>query len=147
MAPRTIVASRVLGVIALLFGLLTLKSGMSVLLDLGSARAGHPHYVPFVLWFNSLSGIAYIAAGIGLWLRRRWAAYLAAALVLGLIAMSIGLGIHVLGGGAYDKSTLVAMSARLSVWIGIAAFAWFALRSRDGSAVGRRKHSLSPLNP
>jgi hypothetical protein len=130
MTPHSILTSRVLGVVALLFGLLTIKSGLSVLLDLGTARAEHPNYVPFVLWFNALSGVVYVTAGIGLWLRRRWAAHLAVALVLGLVATCIGLGVHVLSGGAYDRSTLVAMSVRLLVWIAIAAFAWFALRPR-----------------
>lgn len=130
MTRNTILASRVLGVVALLFGLLTLKSGMSVLLDLGSARAMHPHYVPFVLWFNALSGVVYVAAGIGLWLRRGWSAHLAFALVAGLVAISVGLGVHVLSGGAYDRSTLVAMGVRLFVWTAIAAFAWVALLTR-----------------
>lgn len=146
MTPKTIAASRALGAIALLFGLLTLKSGGSVLLDLGAARAEHLHYVPFVLWFNFLSGIVYVAAGIGLWLRRRWAAHLASALVLGLVATSVGLAAHILSGGAYDQSTLIAMSVRLIVWIAIAAFAWFAL-GRDESAVLRRKRSRSLTSP
>ncbi len=130
MTPHSILASRVLGVVALLFGLMTIRSGMSVLLDLGTARVDHPNYVPFVLWFNALSGVVYVAAGIGLWLRRRWAVHLAVALVVGLVATCVGLGGHILSGGAYDRSTLVAMSVRLFVWIAIAAFTWFALRPR-----------------
>ena len=39
--------------------------------------------MPFVVWFNFLAGFAYIAAGVGLWVRRRWAVVLAAALAAG----------------------------------------------------------------
>ena len=44
-------------------------------LDPGAARQAAGHYVPFVLWFNFLAGFAYIVAGVGLWMRRRWAAW------------------------------------------------------------------------
>jgi len=55
------------------FGLLTLREGGAVLFVDGAARQAAGHYVPFVLWFNSLAGFAYIVAGVGLWMRRRWA--------------------------------------------------------------------------
>lgn len=130
MSTKAMLAVRVLGVIALVFGLMTLKAGGAVIFDLGSARAEHGNYVPFVLWFNSLSGFAYVAAGVGLWLRRRWAAYLSAALVLGLVITSTGLAVHIISGGAFDRSTLVAMGIRLSLWIAIAAVAWVVLLSQ-----------------
>lgn len=41
------------------------------------------NFVPFVVWFNFLAGFAYIAVGVGLWVRRRWAVLLAAALAAG----------------------------------------------------------------
>ena len=64
---------RVISLIAIGFGLLTLQEGGAVLFVDGAARQAAGHYVPFVLWFNFLAGFAYIVAGVGLWMRRRWA--------------------------------------------------------------------------
>jgi len=55
-------------------------SGGNVLFGSGAAAAGN--YVPFVVWFNSLAGFAYIAAGVGLWRQRPWAFWLALALAV-----------------------------------------------------------------
>ena len=63
--------SRLLSLLAIGFGLLTLREGGAVLFVDGAARLAAGHYVPFVLWFNFLAGFAYVVAGVGLWLRRR----------------------------------------------------------------------------
>ena len=68
---------RVISLSAIGFGLLTLQEGGAVLFVDGAARQAAGHYVPFVLWFNFLAGFAYIVAGVGLWMRRRWAMWLA----------------------------------------------------------------------
>ena len=68
---------RVISLIAIGFGLLTLQEGGAVLFVDGAARQAAGHYVPFVLWFNFLAGFAYVIAGAGLWLRHRWAVWLA----------------------------------------------------------------------
>lgn len=53
----------VVTVIAIVFGLLTIKSGGSVLFVDGTAREDAGNYVPFVLWFNFLAGFAKSRAG------------------------------------------------------------------------------------
>ena len=63
---------RVVSLIAIGFGLMTIWEGGAVLFVDGAARQAAGHYVPFVLWFNFLAGFAYIVAGVGLWMRRRW---------------------------------------------------------------------------
>jgi len=73
-----------ISVVAILFGLMTIKEGGAVLLGNETAVAAAGNYVSFVLWFNFLSGIAYIAAGIGLWLQQRWAVWLSVALVVAI---------------------------------------------------------------
>lgn len=123
-APPRDLTLRVLAVVAAGFGLLTLRAGGTVLFGDAAARAAAGQYVPFVLWFNFLAGFAYVAAGIGLWRQRRWAAWLAVALA-GLTAVVFGaFGVHVLRGGAFEPRTVVAMTLRTLVWAGIAVLAW-----------------------
>ncbi|MFZ1348746.1 MAG: hypothetical protein WAT35_17950 [Tabrizicola sp.] len=78
--------------------------------------------MPFVLWFNFLSGFAYVLAGIGIALSKPWGGTLATALALGILVVFALLGWHVLRGGAYEMRTVGAMALRAAVWIGIAIF-------------------------
>ncbi len=64
---------RVVAVIAVLFGLLTIASGGRVLFGSDAVRQAAGATVGFVVWFNFLAGFAYVVAGSGLWLDRRWA--------------------------------------------------------------------------
>ena len=114
---------RLLSLFAIGFGLLTLKEGGAVLFVDGAARQAAGHYVPFVLWFNFLAGFAYVAAGAGLWRRRRWAAWLALAITLATALVFLAFGVHVALGGAWAHRTPVAMTLRTLVWLGIAALA------------------------
>ncbi|MFA7320575.1 MAG: hypothetical protein WC000_03825, partial [Dokdonella sp.] len=61
-----------ISVIAIIFGLLTIKEGGTVLFGGEAARSAAGKYVPFVLWFNFLAGFAYVLAGTGMWWRQRW---------------------------------------------------------------------------
>ena len=113
--------------LAVVFGLMTIKEGGAVLLDVGTARAAAGAYVPFVLWFNFLAGFAYVLAGAGLWLRRPWALWLALAIAAATALVFAAFGVHVLAGGAYAPRTVAAMAAmalRTLVWAAIAAVAW-----------------------
>ncbi|WP_425478346.1 hypothetical protein [Stenotrophomonas pictorum] len=49
---------RVVSLIAIGFGLMTIWEGGAVLFVDGAARQAAGHYVPFVLWFNFLAGFA-----------------------------------------------------------------------------------------
>ncbi|MBL0162092.1 MAG: hypothetical protein IPP82_00210 [Xanthomonadales bacterium] len=110
-----------ISILAIAFGLLTLKEGGSVLFGGEAARAAAGHYVPFVLWFNFLAGFAYVVAGAGLWWRQRWAAWLAIAIAIATVFVFAAFAIHIVGGGAWEQRTLIAMSLRSGVWIAIAA--------------------------
>ena len=109
-----------LAIVAVLFGLMTIKEGGAVLLGNEAAVAAAGNYVPFVLWFNFLSGFAYIAAGVGLWLQQRWAVWLSAAIAAAIALAFIGFGMHINSGGAYEQRTVIAMSMRAAVWFAIA---------------------------
>ena len=101
----------------------------------GAARQAAGHYVPFVLWFNFLAGFAYIVAGVGLWMRRRWAAWLAIVITVATALVFLAFGVHVALGGAWERRTVVAMTLRTLVWAGIAAIAW--RRSAANAPVAR----------
>jgi hypothetical protein len=112
------------------FGLLTIKEGGSILFGSEAARAAAGNYVPFVLWFNFLAGFAYVAAGIGLWLRQRWALKLALAIALATAFTFVAFGVHVYSGGAYEMRTVGAMTLRTLLWATIATVAARAIRHR-----------------
>ena len=114
----------VIALIAIAFGLLTIREGGSVLFVDGAARAAAGNYVPFVLWFNFLAGFAYVIAGVGLWLCQRWAVWLAIAIAAATAFTFATFGLHVYFGGGYAQRTVIAMSLRTLVWVVIAAIAW-----------------------
>ncbi len=118
-------------VFAVLFGLLTLKEGGTVLFGDDAARSAAGAYVPWVLWFNFLAGFAYVAAGMALWRRLGWAAWLALGIGLATALVFAAFGLHVLTGGAFEARTVGAMALRTVVWLGIGTL---ALRLRPGRA-------------
>jgi hypothetical protein len=118
-------ALRSAALVAIAFGVLTVVSGGRVLFGDGAAAAGQ--FVPFIVWFNFTAGFAYVAAGVGLWLERRWALALAATLALSTAAAFAALGIHIAGGGAYEARTIAAMTLRTLTWCLIALLAWKVL--------------------
>lgn len=113
----------VISLIAFGFGLLTIREGGAILFGGDAARTAAGNFVPFVLWFNFTMGFAYVIAGAGLWMQRRWAAWLAVAIVLATAVTFVAFGVHVFLGGAYEQRTVVAMSLRTLVWGMIAAIA------------------------
>ena len=112
----TMIIVRILSVIAVVFGLLTLKEGGAVIFNLGSFRQAAGNFVPFVVWFNFLSGFFYIAAGSGLWMQKRWAVSLSVALLMSILITYIFFTIHVLNGGPYEMRTVYAMALRTFLW-------------------------------
>jgi len=113
-----------ISLVAVGFGLLTIKEGGTILFGDEAARATAGNYVPFVLWFNFLAGFAYVVAGAGLWLCQRWAVWLASAVAAATFFAFAALGEYVDSGAAYEQRTVVAMSLRTLVWVMIAAIAW-----------------------
>ena len=113
-------AAIVTAAVAVLFGILTIKSGGSVLFVDGAARVAAGNYVPFVLWFNFLAGFAYILAGAGLFLWRGWAVNLSMLIVIATLIVFAAFGLTILFGGDYEPRTIAAMTLRSSVWLVIA---------------------------
>lgn len=114
----------VISLVAIGFGLLTIKEGGSILFGDEAARIAAGNYVLFVLGFNFVAGFAYIVAGVGLWLQQRWAVWLAATIAVATALTFAAFGIHIFSGEAYEQRTVIAMSLRTLVWVTIAAIAW-----------------------
>lgn len=117
---------RIAAGVAVIFGALTIASGGTVLFGGEAAQAAAGRVVPVVLWFNFLSGFAYVAAGIGIALRRRWAAWLSIAIAVAIAAAFALFALHVAQGAPYELRTAAAMTLRLGIWTMIA---WIAVRS------------------
>lgn len=115
---------RAISLVAVGFGLLTIKEGGMTLIGNEAARTAAGNYVPFVLWFNFMAGFAYVVAGIGLWLQQRWAVWLAVAIAAATAFTFAAFGVHIFIGGLYEKRTVIAMSMRTLAWATIAAIAW-----------------------
>jgi len=114
---------RIAAGVAMAFGALTILSGGRVLFGSAAAQQAAGNAVPFVLWFNFLSGFVYVLASIGIAMGRRWGTLIALALVAGIAIVFAFFGLHVVQGGAFEIRTAGAMALRLVVWIAIAAVA------------------------
>jgi hypothetical protein len=129
---------RLLAFLAVAFGALTLKEGGTVLFGPDAARTAAGDYLPFVLWSNFLAGFAYVAAGVGLWLRQQWSWRLAAMIFVVAVVTFAAFGVHIAQGGAYETRTLVAMSLRTLVWAFI-AFAGYRMLAATNALQSREK--------
>lgn len=116
--PRRVAAG-----VATVFGVLTVASGGYALFGGAAAKAAAGDAVPFVLWFNFLSGFIYILTGAGIAMRRNWAIRMAIALAVAIAVVFALFGLHILQGGAFEMRTVGAMTLRFVVWIAISAVA------------------------
>lgn len=129
---------RVLSLVAMAFGVMTIKEGGAVLFVDGAARVAAGNYVPFVLWFNFVAGFAYVLAGVGIWLQERWGVRLAIAIATATLGVFVAFGVHVAAGGAYEQRTLIAMALRSVVWVAIAAVVGWRSRQPRVPRTGRQ---------
>ena len=127
-APRTPGLAVVLALVAIAFGAVTIAVGGKTLFGGVQAGSAARNIVPFVLWFNFAAGFAYVIAGIGLLMWKRWAVHLSAAIAVATIAVFIALGIHIFIGLAFEARTVGAMIIRSAVWVMIAVLAGRKLR-------------------
>lgn len=120
-----------ISMVAIGFGLLTIKEGGTILFGGEAARSTAGNYVPFVLQFNFAAGFAYVIAGAGLWMMQRWAMWLALAIAAGTMFTFAALGEYVDSGGAFERRTVIAMILRTVIWMAITAIAWRRLTQRQ----------------
>lgn len=115
MTPKWI---KPVSIFAVIFGLITIKAGGSVLFS-EAARQAAGNYVPFVVWFNFAAGFAYIAAGIGIWKSAPWAGMASAAIAIATLAVFIAFGVTIMMGGSYEMRTVIAMTFRFGFWAAV----------------------------
>ncbi|MBW6494674.1 MAG: hypothetical protein K0B16_09005 [Burkholderiaceae bacterium] len=120
--------ARPVAVIALIFGVITLLSGGGVLFGPQEARDSAGNFVGFVVWFNFLAGGAYVAAAVGLWMRKSWSAHLATLIAAATAAVALGFAVLVLRGAAFEMRTVGAMALRFAFWAAVALLAHRATR-------------------
>ena len=113
----------IIAAVAVAFGLLSIKSGGSILFLDDSYREAAGNYVPFVLCFNFIAGFVYIVTGVGLWMQKIWAVWLSVFIVVATLIVFAILGMHILQGGSYEVRTIGVMSFRTVIWTLIALFA------------------------
>ncbi|MCW8887878.1 MAG: hypothetical protein OQK25_02320 [Gammaproteobacteria bacterium] len=121
------IAIWLISIIAIIFGGMTIKSGGLVLFTDGEFHQQQGNYVPFVVWFNFSAGFAYITAGIGLLLMKRWATYLAYLIAASTAVVFVLFGLHVMNGGLYEMQTVAAMTIRTTLWAIISLVAYFKI--------------------
>ncbi|WP_304342667.1 hypothetical protein [Chryseobacterium koreense] len=96
----------------IIFGLMTVIIGGSVIFDLFGMRAKEGNFVPIVLHINFICGFLYLLSAYAINTKKSWTLKpLAMALVL-LILAWIGLWHHIEENGLYEQKTIYAMAFR-----------------------------------
>lgn len=111
-APRP-TAQRTMALIAVVFGIVTIVAGSRVL------AGADPGYLVFrpLLWFNTVMGAAYVAAGITIW-RSISAGWRAALAITGLNVLVLGaIGYLFATDGPVAIDSVRAMTFRAGVWL------------------------------
>lgn len=107
----------IVAIVGCVFGLASIRSGGSVLFIDGPFRESVGIFIPFVVWFNFLFGFVYFAAGVGLWVQRRWAVWISLLVVIATLIVFTILVIYIVNGGTYEHRTIYAMILRFVVWV------------------------------
>ncbi|MDX1348913.1 MAG: hypothetical protein R3279_01635 [Putridiphycobacter sp.] len=108
-------SKKVLVIVLVLFGALTLFLSGSVLLDLFGMRVKEGNYVSIVVWANFMASILYLVAAYGIFKNKSW---MVKPLVLALVVMVIGVigfFIHVINNGLYETRTVGALAFRVAI--------------------------------
>lgn len=135
----------VVAAIAMVFGIVTIIVGGMTLFSRPAETSAARNIVPFVLWFNFIAGFAYVVAGCGIFLWRRWAAQLSAIIAISTVTAFVALGIHIFLGGAFEARTIGAMTFRGFVWIVIAVALCRAFQCFPHAMIERKKAKPAPF--
>lgn len=105
--------------VALLFGLLTIFAGGSVILDLFGMRAKEGDYVLFVVWASFISGILYVFASYGFFKNKMWTKTILQFSIYILIAGFVVLIVWILQKEPYEPAIIVKLLFRIALSVGL----------------------------
>jgi hypothetical protein len=109
----------ILALMAIVFGVMTIKSGGFILFGGDAGLKAGGDYVSFVLWFNFIAGFFYVLAGVGIFLRKKWSSKLSGFLAISSLLVFGLFGIYISTGIDFETRTVGAMFIRSFFWIGI----------------------------
>ncbi len=113
------------GLFLAVFTCVTLFMTISIFFDLFGIREKEGNYVLFVVIANFIAGLMYIPAAYGFFTQKKWSSRLLFYAGILLVITFIGLTIHIMMGGIYERKTIFAMIFRTAVTF---SFAILALR-------------------
>ncbi|RLA65511.1 MAG: hypothetical protein DRQ88_09210 [Epsilonproteobacteria bacterium] len=122
MKKNNMLITTILSILAIGFGILTIKSGGFALFGGEAGKQFAGNYVPFVLWFNFCAGFFYIITGIGIFLKKNWSVYFAMTLALSTVLVFVAFGITIFFNNPYEMRTVGAMTFRTIFWIVLSIF-------------------------
>lgn len=117
---RPFFLTNILAVIALVFGVMTVFSGGSVLFGPGPAHDLAGNIFPLVVWFNFLAGFIYIFAAVGIWRGAYWALMLSFIIAAATAVVAIFFTYQVSQGATFEARTVGALILRIGFWSGVA---------------------------
>lgn len=98
--------------VSLLFGLVTIVAGGSVILDLFGMREKEGNYVFLVVWANFICGFLYVIAAWGFFQKKSWTRNIMSIAVWILIVAIGAMLIRVWNNGVYETKTVYALAFR-----------------------------------
>ena len=128
----------------ILFGLLTVFMGGSVIFDLFGIRAIEGNYVLFVVWANWICGFLYLIAAYGLVKQKRWTSKLLFAAFLLLAITFAAFIMHIQSGGIYERKTIFTMTFRTMITLAIAIAAYFIISKNKDSNTAIADNTIYP---
>lgn len=115
---------------AVLFGIATLFAGGRVLLG---SDPGYEVFRPLLI-YNTVMGVAYLAAGVTVWCSANAGRYAAGAIFLLNFLVLVGILMVYRSGGPVAVNSLGAMTFRTAVWLVLfLAVTWLVRRSRTAA--------------
>ncbi len=132
MAMTVVRVRKVTGFVAAVFGVVTVLAGGRVLLG------ADPGYLVFrpLLVYNTLMGVAYVAAGALIWRDAPGAAFVAGAVFALNLVVLLGVVVLHRSGEAVAVDSVRAMTFRTVVWLVLFLGATWTGRAEEGGHAG-----------
>lgn len=116
---------------SLLFGVLTIFAGGSVILGLFGMREREGDYVPYVVWASFISGILYVFASYGFFKKRLWTKAALINAIFILLAGFVALIVWILKDKPYETAIIFKLLFRILFSVGLFWIARNQLRIKN----------------